>query len=190
MATRTSMADLVRRLRDMLDNPAGLTDEQIQDLLDEHRRPVDQALRSRAPFYTQHEAGIGNFESGVKVYTGYDTLLTLTTDYTIDLQTGVVTTGSADRRELRIWGTAYDLNRAAADGWERIASGVWDEFDLSDNGSSLSRSQKIAHARSMADRYRRKAGGGNARTARSDSAAGAGDEAARLWADRIRVNRH
>jgi hypothetical protein len=88
---------------------------------------------------------------------GSTTMLVADTDYTIDLQRGIVITPSSDYRALSLQGVAYDLNAAAAAGWERIAGRYALEFAFSSAGSSYSRHQQIEGAQKMAMHYRAKA---------------------------------
>lgn len=123
MATRSGMLNLILRLQALCNGESVITATVAQQLLDDRAVFIEEPLRPDVPFYLKHFASYGNLEEGsaTRVWYGYNTLLTETTDYTLDSQRGVVTTPSADRRGLRIQSVAYDLYGAAADGWERIA---------------------------------------------------------------------
>jgi hypothetical protein len=157
MAARANMTALIARTRKLLGGDTVLADIDIQELLDDHAIVVDSYLDPRPPFYTEHVSPFENLETGARVYYGYNTLLTLTTDYTIDEQRGIVTTLAADRRGLKILGMAYDINGAAADGWERIASRGADLFAWSDVEGSYHPEQARDFATNQAARYRAKA---------------------------------
>lgn len=177
---RSSMADLIARLRALLAGDATLTDDDLQTMLDDHAVSVDVFLLPRAPFYTRHEGPYENLEDGAVVYVGYNTALAETTDYTIDLQRGIVTTPAADYRGLRLFATAYDLHAAAGDGWELIASRYVGQFDFTDAGNQYVRSQQHRQALEQAARHRAQAGASVATVRRSDSGTASDGTAARM----------
>jgi hypothetical protein len=152
------MADLIERVKAMCNGDTTITDDDYQQLLDDHAVPIDAPLVPQAPFYTRHLAPYGNLEADTVVYlSGSTTMLSVDTDYTIDLQRGIVTTPTADYRALSLQAVAYDINAAAADGWERIAGRYALEFAFTSAGSSYSRQQQIEGAKKMAVQYRAKA---------------------------------
>lgn len=158
MTVRATMADLIDAVQAMCNGDTTLTDQDYQDLLDQHSVAVDALLEPRPPFYTTHLAPFEWFESGTVVYVGYNTVLTETADYTFDEQRGIVTTPAANYQGLKVQGTAYDVHAAAADGWERIAARSADLPDVKgDDGSMVYQSQLITQALTMAKTYRRKA---------------------------------
>jgi hypothetical protein len=112
-----------------------------------------------SPTFTRFGISIGNLDSTTQIYiSGSTTVLTETTDYTLDYQRGIFTTPSANYRNLSARGTAYNLNLAAADGWERIAARYVLEFDVTGVEGSYKRSQQYSQAMGMAAKYRRSAG--------------------------------
>lgn len=151
------MAALIADLRSKLNGDATFTDDNLQGLLDEHAQAVDIRLDPRPPFYREHRAPIAPFEAGAIVYIGHAEELVLDVDYTIDLMRGIVTTPAADYRALFIQGMAYDLNAAAADGWERIAGRHVGKVDISANSASQSRSQLHEQATAQAALFRARA---------------------------------
>lgn len=156
---RSTMATLIARVRLALNSDTTFTDDQIQELLDDHSVIVDSYLEPQRPFWTDHVSPFENLESGAvcKVYYGYNTLLTESTDYTADYQRGIFTTPAANYRGLKVLGRAYDVNAAAADGWDKIAARVWDEFSFNDVEGSYQRQQQYDNATKQAARYRAKA---------------------------------
>jgi hypothetical protein len=154
---RSTMASLIARVRALANGDTTLSDDDYQTMLDDHAVVVNGLLRPQIPFYTTHAAPFENLEAGAKIFYGYATLLTENTDYTSDYQRGLFTTPAADYRGLRIQGTAYDINAAAADTWERIASRSADAFAWSDVEGSYHPEQARAFALDMATKYRRKA---------------------------------
>ena len=154
---RSTMTNLIARVRAMCAGDTTLTADDYQTLLDDHAVVVDSYLEPQPPFYLDHISPFENLEAGAKVYYGYNTLLTVTTDYTIDLQRGIVTTVAADYRGLKILGYAYDINAAAADGWELIANRSAGLFAWSDVEGSYHPEQAREFATDQAKRYRAKA---------------------------------
>lgn len=154
---RSTMASLIARVRALVGGDTVLSDDDIQTLLDDHAILVDSYLTPRPPFYATHVSPFENLETGALVYFGYNTLLILTTDYTIDAQRGIVTTLASDYRGLKLLGYAYDINGAAADGWESIASRSASLFAWSDVEGSYHPEQARAFATEQACRYRAKA---------------------------------
>src|SRR5205807_10274895 len=92
-----------------------ISDDDYEQLLDDHAFVVECALTQRPPFFTQHRSPFENLEAGCVVYIGYNTLLIENTDYTIDLQRGIVTTPATNYQVIYVQGMAYAINAAAAD---------------------------------------------------------------------------
>jgi len=157
MTVRPTMTALIARVKAMCNGDTTLSDDDYQTLLDDHSITVQALLEPEPPFYTEHAAPFENLEAGAKVYYGYNTLLTEATDYTADYQRGLFTTPAADYRGLRILGKAYDINAAAADGWERLAARSADAFAWSDVEGSYHPEQARQYKLDMAAKYRRKA---------------------------------
>jgi len=151
------MEALINRVQALCGGDTVITDDDYGQLLDDHAFDIECALEPRPPFFVQHRSPFENIEAGAVVYVGYNTLLTEDTDYTIDLQRGIVTTPSANYQVIRLQGTAYDINAAAADGWERIAARYVGEFDIASPDGSLKLSQQYDHALGQAAKYRAKA---------------------------------
>lgn len=178
---RPTMESLITRLRALLNGDAQLTDDDLQVLLDDQALVVDALLIPRTPFWREHVAPYDNLEASATVYVGYDTALTKGVDYTIDLQRGIVTTPVAERRGLKLLGYAYDLNAAAAAGWERIAARYVGAFDFSTTlGGSYQRAQQHAQALTQAQRYRALAWPRVATVDRADTPGHGADTADRL----------
>lgn len=152
---RSSMAALIARLRGLLAGDTVLTDDELQDMLDEHVLWISAPLYTEDP-YTEHRASYTNLEAGARVFVAGLNLLE-GTDYVIDAARGIVTTATPDHRRLYIQGRAYDLNAAAADGWERIAARDVGSYDFSSNNLSSNVSQKHRQALAQADTFRAKA---------------------------------
>ena len=154
---RPTMSHLIARLRKLLADDTTFSDFDLLELLDDHSVVVDSYLEPQPPFFTEHVAPFENLELAAKVYVGYNTLLTVDVDYTADYQRGIFTTSAADYRGLKLLGKAYDVNAAAADGWDRIASRSASAFDWSDVEGSYKPSQARDYASSQASRFRARA---------------------------------
>jgi hypothetical protein len=155
-----SNSDLVSRLADLCANDTTFATDDYESFLADHAFEFQVAVQIlNAPTYTRFGIGIGNLDSNVQIYlSGSTQILTETTDYTLDYQRGVFTTPSTEYRPLAARGTAYNLNLAAGDAWERIASRYVLEFDVTGVEGSYKRSQKYQQARDMASRFRTQAG--------------------------------
>jgi len=156
---RTTMTALIARVKAMCNGSTTLSDDDYQTLLDDHAVAVNANLIPRVPFFTQHVAPHENLEAGPVnvIYYGYNTQLVENTDYTADYQRGIFTTPAANYRGLRILGMAYDINAAAADGWERLASQAADSFAWSDVEGSYHPEQARQYKLDMAAKYRSRA---------------------------------
>ena len=194
MSARDGMSDLISQLRGMCDagtadytisGSSGATwwdDTQLQDVLDRQRRdhireplmmaPVEVATDTLQyfDFYFTHEHVEGS-ASG-------------TAAWILANSAGSVVAASAyslypEARQIRFaadqLGTAYylsyrsfDLERAAADVWERKAGHVQGRFDLSTDNHNMKRSQLFDHCLKMADLYRRRARAHVAQRVRDD----------------------
>jgi len=156
---RATMTALIARVKAMCNSDTSLSDNDYQTLLDDHAIIVDSYLEPRVPFYTQHVSPFENVESGSAciIYYGYNTQLIETTDYTADYQRGIFTTPAADYRGLKIYGVAYDIHAAAADGWERLAEASAGAFAWSDVEGSYHPEQARQFKLEQAKAHRRKA---------------------------------
>jgi hypothetical protein len=180
---RSTMTALIARVRSLLNDPdaAIFTDDQIEDLLDERSVVVSVPLATSTDTLTHRATTADMLETDALVYAGVSgygttglldtpvsvevaaaaltgaTLLTATTDYTLDAARGIVTTLGAETRGLWLVGRSYDIYGAAADGWEQVASGKTGKIDLGDAAGNVKGSQLFTQALVMADRLRRRA---------------------------------
>lgn len=178
MAVRDGMADLLTRLRRMV-NDAGSAvwsdDEDLQDVLDAHRqRLYREPLTSERTLtgsgtaeYTIYHSRYTNLEAGTLNFRLEDAAGTQrgTAEYTADYAAGVLTMTS-DQLGTALYLTAYsyDLNGAAADLWRERAGQLAERVDARTGDNQLSRGQLMTHALQMADYYERQA---RAKTVRS-----------------------
>lgn len=161
---RTTLSDLITRLRKLLGDPAGVSqtwaDDELQDFLDSNRLDVchaalrpGRARTSGTATYTDYYADYGEWESDVLLEDGGGDALTPTAS---DLVAGRWT--FADRGSaVYITGKTFDLWATAADVLEAWAARVALEFDFDADGGKYKRSQKREALLSVAARYRRQA---------------------------------
>jgi hypothetical protein len=175
------MRTLIRKLRAMTE--AGKSDytlaevtywqdDQLQDLLDEHRQELVQvALSPRwenvdgsaeyhnyfIPRQYRHfeEAGA---DSAWSIEDGNGSAIG-TAAYTVNYEAGRVRfTNDTEGAGRYLSALVFDLNRAAAEVWERKAAHYAPAYDFAADGASYKRSQMHAHCLEMAARYRGKGG--------------------------------
>lgn len=136
------------------------SDEEIQRVLDRHKREYIHAILDAQPTYEsgssvfkQYLLGTGNVESGTAVFKLEDAAGTVS-GYTVDYARGVVTFTSDQSGKSFWWsGFAYDLDAAAADIWRMKASHVAGLVDFSTDGHSIKRSQQAQQYLTMAGYY-------------------------------------
>lgn len=185
MSLRAGMSYLIDRVRTLAnDVPAeviNLTNQQVQDALDEHRKesryePLQgletifsggsvqyltfQAERGWWEGIPYSSGGSAQYYGGTAGYALVDGTFGTVTPATADPLTGRWTfSGSATppygpTRPVSIIGFAYDPYAAAADILEIRASQVSEHFDFKDAGIEYTRSQKQKMVLEMVERYR------------------------------------
>jgi len=161
---RATLADLITRLRKLINDPAGVSqtwdDNELQDFLDANRLDVRHAaLRPEATWsdgtvtYTDYYADYGNWESDVLLEEGHGDDLTPTAS---NLVAGHWTFAGQDPN-VYVTGKTFDLWATAADVLEAWAAKVALEFDFEADGGVYRRSQKREALLSVAAQYRRQA---------------------------------
>ena len=136
------------------------SDEEIQRVLDRHKREYIHVLMDAQPTYEsgsavfkQYLLGTGNVESGTAVFKIEDTAGTVT-GYTVDYARGIATFTADQSGKSFYWsGFAYDLDAAAADIWRMKASHVANLVDFSTDGHPIKRSQQAKAYLDMAGYY-------------------------------------
>lgn len=164
---RTGMTNLLTRFRRLVDDSgtAVWTQDQLQDILDEHqvrvwRDPLetDQTYTSGTAYvYTEYRSHFRNFEEGGTAFFKVEDAQGSargTADYTVDYINGVVTM-AADQEgtALYLTGYSYDLNGAAAQAWRERATRVSSYYDVQFDGQRLNRSRWFEHCIKTADMY-------------------------------------
>ncbi|MCX7670395.1 MAG: hypothetical protein N2439_10020, partial [Anaerolineae bacterium] len=123
MAVRATMADLITRIRLLINDPAGasqvFTDQQVQDALDRHRTEVRyltltaaETITAGAVDYLDYYADVGDWEADEALYDGAYALLTPSA---ADRLTGHWTFAASQPPPVLITGKHYDVYAAAAD---------------------------------------------------------------------------
>lgn len=164
MVARTSMADLIARVRLLIRDPAGATaacsDDEIQDALDRYRREVyGQELMAVAEnvagvlTYTAYHAPYGGWEGSPVLRDAAGAVLTPATS---DLVNGVWTF-AAQAPPVMLTGRSFDLYAAAADLLELRATVAAPSFDFTADGATYYRSQTGAAFLVLARQYRARA---------------------------------
>lgn len=167
MTVRATMADLIGKVRSLINDPPSATqtfsDQEVQDHLDRYQLVVRYAILQRAP--TLSPGGILDV-SGYRDYyaqidwwegdeTLYDAAYNLLTPTAADRLTGHWTFAAGVLPPVRIIGKVYDLYAAAADLLELWAQRVALDFDFVSVGDRYLRSQKRTALVAMAQEYRK-----------------------------------
>lgn len=165
--TRSSMSNLMARVRGLIFDPAGdsqqFTDQDIQDALDPTRQETRygrlEPLESRAPggavTYLIFQAPWGDWEEDVELVDGsYNVLTPSAADYLAGRWTFESEPAGA---VVLIVGKSYDLYAAAADLLLRWSASVKFEYTFSPGKGNYTRSQKFAMCMEMVAAYRAKA---------------------------------
>lgn len=172
------MTDLILRTRRLVNDTGSAIwadSEDVQDVLDRHseriyREPLthERTLTgSGTAVYTIYRSRYANLEAGTANFQLEDAAGTQrgTATYTADYAAGVITMASDQLgTALYLSGYSYDLNGAAADLWRERAGQLAERVDARTGDNSLSRSQMMKQALTMADYYAKQA---RARTVRS-----------------------
>lgn len=160
---RTTLADLITRLRTLVNDPAGASqswsDDELQDFLDANRLDVRHAaLRPETTWdsgvatYTDYYADYGEWESDVVLEDGDGDDLSPTSS---NLVVGHWTFSDQDPG-VYITGKTFDLYAASADVLESWAAKVALLFDFEADGGKYRRSQQREAFWAVAAQYRRK----------------------------------
>jgi len=166
MAVRTSMVDLISRVRMLISDPAGegqtFTDQEIQDVLDRYGTtvnymeliPAETIAAGGSVSYLDYYADVGDWEADEKLY---DASWNELAPSASDRLTGHWAFSESQTPPVTIVGKFYDVNAAAADLLEAWATKVALDFDFSTDGQSFRRSQKREALLELAAQYRKKA---------------------------------
>lgn len=164
---RATMAELIQEVRALCDigssdytagTVAYWTDDQIQAILDQHRREIRYQAMNAVPDYTSgggltyraYWTGLSSWEGSAVIQdSNYGTVSAVS--YSFDATTGVCTFTSDQSGAIRlITGAVYNLHAAAGVIWTRKAAHYAAAYDTRTDNHVLSRSQLAAQANGMA----------------------------------------
>ncbi len=164
MAVRSTMANLILRIRDLINDPAGASqvwsDQAIQDTMDESRVDYgNEALQAVPSFsgttiqYLDYYHDLGGWEDGVVLKQYLTQVVTPTTSEPIAGHWGFATSKFPP---IYITGSLHDIYRAAADLLERWAAKWVLSYGFSSDGQSFQRQQAATMLQALAKTYRQK----------------------------------
>lgn len=186
MAVRTSMADLIARVRRYIGDPnpppTGATmqfqDQDIQDQLDEHRFTVRYAPLLPGPTlvpgalydYLDYYASPSNWESDeVLTWVDFSVITPTSADRISGHWTLPQSTPAGVYPPVFITGKFYDVNAAAADLLDQWAAFLaTTAYDFTSDGQTFRRSQIVAAKQQLAATYRRRAMATSSKARRHD----------------------
>lgn len=195
MTVRAGMTNLIQRLREDASAATGefvlaggtyWSDDHLQRELDRHRREIYQEAMSPVvtydndgnPQYFDYYWRRGNVEEATSGSAAWELenvngSAIGTADYNIDYNTQHIQfLTSTDASLLYLTYRSYDMNRAAADVWEKKAANVANRFDVKTDNHDLTRSQLFKQYMQMAAKFRRRAGSGFKQQLRGDLTSG------------------
>lgn len=186
MSVRSTMSQIIARVRLMINDPAGsnqqFADQDLQDTLDQSRDDLryegeviaptivnnaltnNQAQTIFADYYSKY----GWWEQDVVLQAYYNgaawaVVTPAASDYIVghwQFETNVFTTGTSVPGQLPpvfATGKVYDLNCAASELLELWATMLAGAYDMTVDGQTLRRSQLMAAKLKMVDYYKRRA---------------------------------
>ena len=162
--SRSGMANLIDRLRDMVDDGSAtvFNNDQLQVILDANKLRVQRENLERERTNTSGTAYVfktfhsrfRDFEEGGTAYFNLEdsggSQRVPSTDYAVDYVGGVVTmTADQGGTGLFLTGWSYDLAGAAAQAWMQRAGKVSSYYNVNVDGHQMSRSQWFDHCERM-----------------------------------------
>lgn len=162
------MANIIASWRRMVNDTSSTTwtDDQAQSIIDRHSTRYHSRVVKPLPtyesgsyVYKEYHIGIGHVEepvnNDVTRFRLFDSAGTnITTGFSFDWQNGRITfTSDQEGENYSIDFYSYDLNAAAADGWNEKAAAAAARFSFSADGASFSRSDEYKAYESMARLY-------------------------------------
>lgn len=174
--TRDTLADLVRRLRTLINDEAGTvwSDDRLCLFLDDYRQEIRYEQLIYAETYTtgghvqylEYYAPSGWWETGAELL---DHTFTVVTPAVSDLLVGKWTFATSTVPPVFIRGSQFDIYASAADVLTAQAARVMLDFDfVSEAAAKYSRSQKHAQLLAQANEYRARSIPRSARLHRTD----------------------
>ncbi len=174
---RSTMADLVARVRQLIHDTPGATqvytDDEIESLLDANRTDVRYmpltAVDTIAPggqiSHLEYRARVGNWEDSPTLLNGqYGTVVPTVSDNA----RGVWAFSAHQAAPVYIVGSRYNVYAAAADALDMMAAREQGAIDFTADGLTVKRSQRVTQLQSLAMHYRSMAGPVYAQMMRGD----------------------
>lgn len=183
MAVRPTAANLITRIRVLINDPAGVNqifdDPTIQDVMDESREDVvNQALIPKPTFtgstiqYLNYYSGIGGWEDD---YVLKQYLTVPVTPSAVEPIAGHFQFAATTLPPVYITGKRFDVYRAAADLLERQSAKWMLSYDVVVDGQNFRRSQVATAMQKLAHTYRMQQRAGTITMIRSDLGNTGGD---------------
>lgn len=172
---RATTEQLRARLRSLVGDAASdaeLTEDELEAHLDANAELVRLPLSPFAPVSgsaTVWRAPLAPWEADAQVVDAAGNVVSVSA---LDTMNGIVTLPEPRSDQLYIQGRLFDLWGAAADVLEALAARARLAYDVSIDGTSLSRSQMAEATLAAAREYRRRARPRVAQTVRTDLAGG------------------
>lgn len=164
MAVRPTMANIISRLRTLVNDPSGAseiwTDQTIQDVLDERDTRLDLRYLALAPaptytgntiYYYDYFSDLGDWEDDI---TFWQWRINQFTPVVSENIVGHWNFSQTVLPPVYCIGKTFDIYRAAANLLERQAAQWSLSFDFSADGQSFRRSQAALALRNLAMQYR------------------------------------
>lgn len=172
MAVRATMANLILRIRGMINDPSGpnetFSDQTIQDALDATRTNVRYAMLRPEPTltlaqggttfnYADYYADYGDWEDDLTLWNGAFTQVTPSTSDNLTGHWQFSLPNPGQLPPLFVVGKYYDRYLASATLVERLAAMQALNFDFTADGQSFRRSQAYTALMNLVAEYRRHA---------------------------------
>ena len=164
MAVRTTMLPLIKRVRQLINDPQSSTqafdDQEIQDVLDESREDIVNQVLTVKPTYTLGQVQFLNYYSVLggweEDYAFKQFLSVPVTPNTLEPIAGHFAFTQSTLPPIYITGKLYDVHRAAADLLERLAARYALQFSFSSDGQSFHPEQIQANIAGLVKQQRAK----------------------------------
>lgn len=176
MALRATMANLITRVRILINDPASVTqqfdDQTIQDVMDQTRQDLRYLVLAPAPTYSgstisyfDYYADLTDWEDDVAFRQWRINVVTPSTSENI---TGHWVFSTTTLPPVYLIGKSYDVYRSAADLLERMAARFVLSYNVSVDGQSLQRGMMTTQLQALAKMYRMKQRAGVISATRTD----------------------
>lgn len=168
MAVRSTMSNLIQRVRLLINDPnpnftstiVQFSDQEIQDVMDATRQDLRYLALAPAPTYSasniqylDYYADLTDWEDDIQLRQWrINTVTPATSDNIVGHWTFALTT----LPPVYLIGKTYDVYRSAADLLERLAARWVLSYNVSADGQSLQRSQAAIALQNLAHTYRMK----------------------------------